>query len=193
MLFDFVRRDANCVRQFCLRLTPRLWIARVDESKRLATIHAFFNFIDSNSGCFHLTLLDRFSSNFCALCVTLRFSAFKTPSDAKTYAFPTARQPLQTTPSILTATLSSETCPARLQDEDARRDLEIRRRSDRPLQRPANPPSKPLTTIDPDVHIASRATPLRPAVRSKSLQSHRCFAMHSSQHLMLHARGREAS
>src|ERR1051325_5630012 len=61
MLFHIVGGSADRSGQFRRRFTPSVWIARVDECKHLAAIHTLLNFINSNSGCFHRSLLDRYS------------------------------------------------------------------------------------------------------------------------------------
>jgi hypothetical protein len=57
MLVHFVRGNAYRAGQFRVGFTPRRWIARVDEGKRLTAIHAFLNFINRDSGYFHRSSL----------------------------------------------------------------------------------------------------------------------------------------
>ena len=62
MVSHFIARDPDRSWQFRLCFRPSLWIPRVDKRKRLATIHTLFNFVHSNSGCFHLASLSAWQS-----------------------------------------------------------------------------------------------------------------------------------
>src|SRR5215207_3946234 len=53
VLLQLTRGDADRPGQFCLRLAPRLRVARVDVCELLAPVQTLFYFVDCDSGRFH--------------------------------------------------------------------------------------------------------------------------------------------
>ena len=55
MPVHFVGRHPNRAGQFCIRLTPGVWITGINEGKNFSPVHSLFNLINGYSSRFHIS------------------------------------------------------------------------------------------------------------------------------------------